>query len=61
MVSCDEVPAPKERHGAERSALLRARDTKLVHLGLERRPFHAKRRGGAGGPPTTAFSLALAL
>ena len=36
---CNEKIPPKERHSAEISALLWARDTESLHLGLERCPF----------------------
>ena len=40
---CDQVSAPKERRGAEGSALLRASDPEFPHFGLERGPFHPRR------------------
>ena len=36
---CNEEFPPKERHSAEISALLWARDAEFLHLGLERCPF----------------------
>ncbi len=47
QVPMKEVPAGRQRAGY--SALVRARDAELFHLGLQGRSFHAEPGGGTLG------------
>jgi hypothetical protein len=45
----DEVEVPRDRHGAEISALLGASDAQLLDFGLEGGAFHAEPSSGTSG------------